>query len=42
MARFAAPSAKTILEGGKGTQRQLGIADIGPIQLVEEIAKLMW
>ena len=31
---------KTILEGGKGTQRQLGIADIGPIQLVEEIAKL--
>ena len=31
---------KTILEGGKGTQRQLGIADIGPIQLVEEIARL--
>lgn len=31
---------KTILEGGKGTQRQLGIGDIGPIQLVEEIAKL--
>ena len=31
---------KTILEGGKGTQRQLGIADIEPIRLVEEIAKL--
>ena len=31
---------KTILEGGKGTQRQLGFGDIGPVQLVEEIARL--
>ena len=31
---------KTILEGSKGTQRQLGIADIEPIRLVEEIAKI--
>ena len=31
---------KTILDKSRGTQRQLGIADLEPIRLVEEIAKL--
>ncbi|NLF26257.1 MAG: DNA mismatch repair protein MutS, partial [Clostridiales bacterium] len=31
---------KSILENPKATDRQLGILDVGPIQIVEEIAKL--
>lgn len=31
---------KTILDKSRGTQRQLGIADLEPIRLVEEISQL--